>query len=88
MAIVGDVGGGSKLDYTALGNVVNTASRLESINKDFNTSICIGPTAAKMLDQQEIERLGTVKIRGRDAEIDVFTERMPIPKRAVSSDAQ
>ncbi len=88
IAIVGDVGGGSKLDYTALGNVVNTASRLESINKDFNTSICIGPTAAKMLDQQEIERLGTVKIRGRDAEIDVFTERMPIPKRAVSSDAQ
>jgi class 3 adenylate cyclase len=36
-AIVGDVGGGNKIDFTAFGNVVNTASRLEGLNKDFNT---------------------------------------------------
>jgi adenylate cyclase len=72
-AIVGDVGGGSKLDYTALGNVVNTASRLESINKEFKTSICIGPTAASMLARNEIERLGTIQIRGRRTTIEIFT---------------
>ncbi len=73
IAIVGDVGGGNRLDYTALGNVVNTASRLEAINKEFKTSICIGPTAASTLGPHEIERLGTIKVRGRSAEMEVFT---------------
>ncbi len=77
IAIVGDVGGGSKLDYTALGNVVNTASRLEGINKEFKTSICIGPIAASMLDAHEIERLGDVEVRGRSAKIEVFTVARP-----------
>jgi adenylate cyclase len=72
-AIVGDVGGGNKVDYTALGNVVNTASRLEGLNKELDTSICIGPAAAAALDAGEIERVATVKLRGHSAEIDVFT---------------
>jgi adenylate cyclase len=72
-AIVGDIGGGKKLDYTALGNVVNTASRLEGLNKELNTSICIGPTAAAALDAGETHRVATLKLRGHSAEIDVFT---------------
>jgi adenylate cyclase len=72
-AIVGDVGGGNKLDYTALGNVVNMASRLEGMNKELKTSICIGPTAAAMLDAGEIERISAVTVRGRSAPVDVFT---------------
>jgi adenylate cyclase len=72
-AIVGDVGGGTKLDYTAFGNVVNTASRLEGVNKEFGTSICIGPTAASMMALNEIERLGTIQLRGRSATLEVFT---------------
>ena len=72
-AIVGDIGGGKKVDYTALGNVVNTASRLEGLNKDFDTSICIGPMAAAALDAGEVDRLATVTLRGHSAEIDVFT---------------
>jgi adenylate cyclase len=72
-AIVGDVGGGKMLDFTALGSVVNTASRLEALNKELNTSICIGPTAAAALDARSVEHLGVVKLRGSDAEIDVFT---------------
>ena len=72
-AIVGDVGGGTKLDYTAFGSVVNTASRLEGVNKEFGTSICIGPTAASMMALNEIERLGTIQVRGRSATLEVFT---------------
>ena len=72
-AIVGDVGGGSKLDYTALGSVVNTASRLEGINKEFKTSICIGPNAASRLRPHEIKRLGVIEVRGRAATMEVFT---------------
>ena len=72
-AIVGDVGGGHKLDYTAVGIVVNTASRLQSLNKEFETSICIGPKAAASLAEHEVERLGATIVRGRSAEMDVFT---------------
>jgi adenylate cyclase len=72
-AIVGDVGGGKMLDFTALGSVVNTASRLEALNKEFKTAICIGPNAAAALDATSIERLGVVKLRGSDTEINVFT---------------
>jgi adenylate cyclase len=73
MAIVGDVGGGGKLDYTARGNVVNTASRLEALNKELKTTICIGPLAAAKLGASEIQRVGVMKIRGRSAELEVFT---------------
>lgn len=72
-AIVGDVGGGSKLDYTALGNVVNTASRLEGMNKELKTSICIGGGAAAYLEASEIKWLGTMPVRGRTVAVDLFT---------------
>ena len=44
--IVGDVGGLGHLDYTAHGDAVNSAARLEAINKVFGTAICLGPRAA------------------------------------------
>ncbi len=72
-AIVGDVGGGNKIDFTAFGSVVNTASRLEALNKDFHTAICIGPAAAAVLGAERVARLGAVKLRGTDSEIEVFT---------------
>ncbi|MGO9629770.1 MAG: CHASE2 domain-containing protein [Xanthobacteraceae bacterium] len=72
-AIVGDVGGGNKVDFTALGSVVNTASRLEGLNKEFNTSICIGPSAAAALGAGRVERLAAVKPRGSSTEMEVFT---------------
>jgi adenylate cyclase len=73
MAIVGDVGGGNKLDFTALGNVVNMASRLQGLNKEFDTSICIGPSAAAALPPDTVRRIAAVRLRGTSADIDVFT---------------
>ena len=49
-AIVGDVGGSRKLDYTAHGNAVNAAARLEAANKDLGSSICVGPGTAARVD--------------------------------------
>ncbi len=58
LAIVGDVGGGRKLDYTAHGTAMNTAARLEGANKELGSSICIGPNAAARLDPKRIRSLG------------------------------
>jgi adenylate cyclase len=77
MAIVGDVGGARKLDYTAHGNVMNTAQRLEASNKDFRTSICVGPGAAARLDPAGLRRIGAITPRGRSEPMDVFTPACP-----------
>jgi adenylate cyclase len=71
-AIVGDVGIHAKLDYTAHGDAVNVAARLEDANKELGSSICIGPVAASRCDQSLLRPLGKITVRGRDDAIAVF----------------
>jgi adenylate cyclase len=72
-AIVGDVGGSRKLDYTAHGNAMNDAARLEALNKELGSSICIGPGTAARVDAAGLQRIGRLTLRGHSQEIDVFT---------------
>lgn len=71
-AVIGDVGTGSKVDYTAHGSAVNTAARLEALNKRFGTSICVGPALRSRLAEMAFRPLGAVEIRGRGL-LEVFT---------------
>ncbi len=72
-AIVGDVGGSRKLDYTAHGNAINAAARLEAANKDLGSAICIGPGTAARLDPTTVRQIGTLTLRGQSGEISVYT---------------
>ena len=45
--IVGNVGGASIFDYRALGDAVNTTARLESVNRQLGTNICVSASAAE-----------------------------------------
>jgi adenylate cyclase len=71
-AIVGDVGIRAKLDYTAHGDAVNAAARLEAANKELGSTICIGPEAASRCDAASLRPLGTIALRGRDEPYAVF----------------
>jgi adenylate cyclase len=71
-AIVGDVGIQSKLDYTAHGDSVNMAARLQACNKELGSMICIGPGAAARCDPAFLRPLGQLAIRGREEPIAVF----------------
>lgn len=75
-AIVGDVGVGAKLDYTAHGDAVNTAARLEALNKELGSSICIGPATAQRCGASLVRPLGRVELRGL-GEVEVFTPLSP-----------
>jgi adenylate cyclase len=71
-AIVGDVGIRSKLDYTAHGDAVNMAARLEASNKELGSAICVGSAAAARCDAALLRPLGQLAVRGRAEPITVF----------------
>jgi adenylate cyclase len=71
-AIVGDVGIRAKLDYTAHGDAVNAAARLEAANKRLGSSICVGPGAAARCDPTLFRPLGAITFAGRDDSFEVF----------------
>jgi len=71
-AIVGDVGIQSKLDYTAHGDAVNMAARLQASNKEIGSAICVGPGAAARCEAPLLRPLGRLTIRGREEPIAVF----------------
>ena len=74
-AIVGDVGIAAKLDYTAHGNAINIAARLEAANKDLGSTICIGSGAAMRFGVERLKPLGKVALRGLNTDMDVYTPK-------------
>ena len=76
LAVVGDVGSGGKIDYTAHGNVVNLAARLEAANKELGTTICVGP-GARAGATTALVSLGEIDVRGF-GRLEVFS---PAPAR-------
>lgn len=71
MAVLGEVGAGGKLDYTAHGDAVNLAARLQDANKFLGTQICVGPRAAGETSRP-LRAIGRHEIRGFGT-MDLFT---------------
>ncbi|MBI3512990.1 MAG: CHASE2 domain-containing protein [Proteobacteria bacterium] len=70
---VGNVGSAEvKMKYSALGDVVNTASRLEGLNKHFNTRVIISGETLSRCDETRVRPLGRIILKGRHEAIDVF----------------
>ena len=72
VAIVGDIGIRSKLDYTAHGDSINSAARLEALNKRYGSTICVGPFAASQCTSTPFRPLGVTSLRGLDVPVEVF----------------
>jgi adenylate cyclase len=70
---VGNLGTARRFDYTALGDPVNVASRLESMTKEFGVPILIGESTAALVKVQPLVGLDEARVRGREAGLRVYT---------------
>ncbi len=74
-ALVGDLGTPFRSTYTAVGDCINFASRLEAAARDLPTQLVIGAAAHRKLVQHETVSLGEITLRGTKTTIEVFTVR-------------
>lgn len=76
-AIVGNFGSGKFFDYTAYGDTVNTAARLEAANKQLGTRICVGESVVSRVAGFKGRPIGDLMLRGRREPLRAF-EPLPI----------
>lgn len=76
--IVGNFGGSTIFDYRALGDPVNTASRLESVNKHLGTRMCVSAEVLSGCPGQQARPVGRLVLKGK---VQALTVLEPVTSR-------
>ena len=71
-AIIGNMGSENRFDYTAIGDAVNIAARLESATKERGVDILIGEQTERYCGYH-LEALESIKVKGKEKSLKIFT---------------
>ena len=70
--VVGNFGGATRFDYTAHGDAINTAARLEGANKYFDTRICVSETTLAHCPWAYRRPIGRLVLKGKSEGLGTF----------------
>ena len=70
-AVVGNMGSSTRFDYSAIGDAVNVAARLESATKGRGVDLLIGETTA--LKVRDLHLMPSIKVKGKEEPLKVYT---------------
>jgi adenylate cyclase len=76
-AVVGNFGGEGRIQYTALGDGMNTAARLESANKSLKTTVLVSSEARRESSVDVFRPMGRIVLSGRSTPVEVWE---PVPE--------
>ena len=71
-AVIGNMGSDTRFDYSAIGDPVNTAARLESATKEVGVDILVGQETAKNC-KLVLKSLKPIKVKGKKDELKIWT---------------
>ena len=78
VACVGNLGSSSRFDYTAIGDAVNLAARLESATKEVGQDILVGYNTA-IKSATSLRLLKAIHVKGKEKSIQIFTISASLP---------
>ncbi len=71
--VVGNMGSPQRMEFTVIGDNVNLASRMESLNKEFHAHVLIsGQTYELVKDRVEVRYAGETKVKGKEESVHVY----------------
>ena len=71
-AVVGNFGGQVRFDYTAYGDTINTASRIEAANQYLGTRICVTQSSVELCENHTFRPVAQITVKGKQDQIKVY----------------